>query len=420
MTEYTLFTSPSKVTVEQEQRTSPVLQPILNSLASSSDDKSMQTTHSRKPVNNTASFLVENENARWLAKRPLLRAFLYHTLQLLSVIEFHDMDSYIRELQKSIEDCMGSHRYRRALAGVNHGRHLSVSPQTQHDGQSLATSSNASIQLVINELNDRTAAFGGRFIWEESDVKRDDPTFRSLFRELAEKTNPGGTMLRAEAKQERLYDGYCTLRVRTQRASIANSFVSIADSNSTNNSVDDVHKVAKFFDLFAINYFTSDSFFDDSHRHSYPGRNTLVDVDGKQKRLFRPQPRQKDLTQLEFPGEEVHKPHYLAALTHYQSHQGHQPVSLADMQHEDLTVSIADSLVLSQQTEQLSSHGEHILNSFSMPVLNTDNKPHHQHFPQEERHSHSTSQLSSLHSSAKKLSPSKAGQTARLMLQLKN
>lgn len=422
MAEYKLSSSPSKT--DPQESFSPVLLSILNSM----DDKSRQTPHLTQSVSNTASFLVENENARWLAKRPLLKSFVHHILQLLASIEFHDMDSYIRELQSSIEDCMGTHRYRRALAGVSHVRQQqqSLSPQ-QHDGHSLGSSSNASLQLVINELNDRSAAYGGRFIWEENVIKRDDPTLRSLFRELAEKTNPGGNMLRAEAKQERLLDGYCMLRVRTQRLSIANSFMSIADSNSfsdnnsDSNSKDDAHKIAKFFDLFAINYFTSDSFFEESNRHSWPGRNTTIDVNGKQKRLFRPQPRKKDLIQLasvENGAIPQHKPHYLEGVTHGQSHN---PLTHSDAHHEH------NSTHNILHNDQLSGHlGDHIVNSFSTPALNAHNKQ--QHYTHEDRHSHSTSHLplpshqsnKAANKSTNKLSPSRAGQTARLLLQLKN
>jgi hypothetical protein len=214
-----------------------------------SDERSM--AHSKSTNTVSAALANENKNALWLAKRPILKAFLHHVIMLLELLPFGDYDAYIREMQATIEDCLGTQRYKRAVQAAHHiqrNRRNVVLALPTNDNESV---SHAPTHSLVSEMVDRTVA-DGKFFWEYENLRNDDPQLKALLFELASQTCHARSVLQVEAKLDRLVEGYFTLRVRTYRSSIALVI--------GNGQVSDPQRCVQFFDLFAINYFNSDTF----------------------------------------------------------------------------------------------------------------------------------------------------------------
>lgn len=215
---------------------------------SGNDDRSMVSSKSSSSV--TAALANENKNALWLVKRPVLKAFLHHVVMLLELLPFNDYDAYVRELQATIEDCLGTQRYKRATQAAHH-----IQQHRRNAVLSLAESedsSHASLYSSIVDIEDRTAAGGTKFFWEDENLRKDDLQLKLLLNDLAAQTCHARSVLQVEAKLDRLIEGYFTLRVRTYRCTIAQV---IGNSHWT-----DTQLCAQFFDLFAINYFNSETY----------------------------------------------------------------------------------------------------------------------------------------------------------------
>lgn len=224
---------------------------------SSLEEKSLGSSKSASSV--TAALANENKNALWLAKRPVLKAFLHHAIMLLELLPFSDYDAYIRELQATIEDCLGAQRYKRAAQAahqIQQNRRNAVLALSETE-----STSHSSVYASIVDIEDRTAAEGAKFFWEDENLRNDDVQLKSLLHELATQTCHARSVLQVEAKLDRLIEGYFTLRVRTHRSTIAHV---IGHSHMT-----DPQRCIQFFDLFAINYFNSETF-SQFHNRTHP------------------------------------------------------------------------------------------------------------------------------------------------------
>lgn len=200
----------------------------------------------------TLALASENKNALWLAKRPLLKAFLHHVIMLLGLLPFADYDSYVRELQATIEDCLGTQRYKRAAAAAHYvQQHRKHVIHKERESSSVDTGSHNSMYSSMAEIEDRSAADGGKFFWEEEHLRPDDAQLSVLLHELSTQTCHLPSALQIEAKLGRLIEAYFSLRVRTHRVSIT--------SVIGHGHMSDPQRCLHFLDLFALNFFSSDT-----------------------------------------------------------------------------------------------------------------------------------------------------------------
>jgi hypothetical protein len=84
-----------------------------------SSHRSVNSLSSYSSMSSSTSLISENNNVQWLTKRPLLKSFMQHVVMLLEILPFQEFDAYIRELQATVEDTLGTVKYKRAVAAAH-------------------------------------------------------------------------------------------------------------------------------------------------------------------------------------------------------------------------------------------------------------------------------------------------------------